>query len=195
MMIEKYLQNNKTWVFSKLEKDADYFKNLSKGQNPDVLIIGCSDSRVSLEQIMGADLGEFFIHRNIANQVNITDMNFLSVLEYAVNNLQIKHIIVFGHYECGGVKAAVEGDNHSLTENWVMPIRDIYQNNKMQLNLDSGDKTALYNNLAEMNVCKQAENIYKTSIMQRAKKEFRAPKVHAWIFDIYSGKIKELELK
>ena len=191
MIFEKLLENNRQWVEEKLQTDTHYFENLAKGQSPEILMIGCSDSRVSLEKILGADLGEIFIHRNIANQVNITDMNFLSVLDYAVNRLKVKHIIIFGHYDCGGVKAAIHGDNNSLTENWVMPIRDLYLQNKKDLDSEKD----IYNQMAELNVIEQARNIFKTSIMQSAIKEKRAPMIHAWIFDIFTGRIKEIDYR
>ncbi len=192
MVFDNLLKNNTFWAENKLQEDADYFKKLAKGQEPEVLIVGCSDSRVSLEKILKADLGELFIHRNIANQVNIVDINFLSVLEYSINHLHIKYIIVFGHYQCGGVEAAVEGDMHSLTENWVMPIRDLYFENQEEIATFASKREQL-DRLSEINTLKQAGNIFKTSVMQRAIEEKRAPEVHAWIFDIYTGKIKELK--
>ncbi len=194
MIFNEFLKYNADWAEKKLSEDREYFKRLSAGQNPEILMIGCSDSRVSLEKILGVELGELFIHRNIANQVNIIDINFLSVLEYAINHLKIKHIVIMGHYDCGGVKAAVNGDNHSLTENWVMPVRELYLQHSQELKAIA-DKSRCLDRLAEINAIKQAENIFKTSVMQRAVEEKRAPQVHAWIFDIYTGKIKELELE
>ena len=192
MLFDEFLKYNAEWADKKLSEDKEFFLQLSKGQNPEILMIGCSDSRVSLEKILGVELGELFIHRNIANQVNLIDINFLSVLEYAINHLKVKHIVVMGHYDCGGVKAAVNGDNHSLTENWVMPVRDLYFQHLDELKLIT-DKSKCLDRLAEINVVKQAENIYKTSVMQRAIEEERAPEVHAWIFDIYTGRIKEMK--
>jgi len=192
MIYKKLLANNEIWAENKVLKDENYFNDLAKGQNPEILMIGCSDSRISLEEILGTKLGDLFIHRNIANQANITDINFLSVLEYALKNLHVKHIIVMGHYDCGGVNAAVNGTRHTIVENWITPIRDLYFQNIDKLNLCLNEKQKL-DKLSEINVINQARNIFKTSVMQRLLKENKAPLVHAWIFDIYSGKIKEVE--
>lgn len=192
MIYKKLLANNKIWAENKVLEEANYFNDLAKGQSPEILMIGCSDSRVSLETILGTKLGDLFIHRNIANQVNITDINFLSVLEYALENLRVKHVIIMGHYDCGGVNAAVNGTTHSIVENWITPIRDLYFENIDKLKLCSTEKQKL-NKLSELNVINQARNIFKTSVMQRLLEENNAPQVHAWIFDIYSGKIKEVD--
>ncbi len=192
MNYKKLIQNNKLWAEEIINKDSDYFKKLAKGQNPEILMIGCSDSRVSLEKILGANLGDLFIHRNIGNQVNITDINFLSVLDYSINILKIKHIIIMGHYDCGGVSAALNGIQHSIVENWIMPIRNLYIQNKTEL-MHIKDSQKRKDKLSEINVKQQALNIFKTSVMQKAIASQTAPQVHAWIFDIYSGKIKEID--
>ncbi len=193
MSYKKLLKNNKNWVKNILSIDPKYFNKLKKGQNPKILMIGCSDSRVSLEKILGADLGELFIHRNIANQVNITDINFLSVLEYAVEHLHVKHIVVMGHYDCGGIKAAVTGEESSIAENWLMPIKDLYSTNYANLKRIKNKQDRL-DKLSEINIIQQVKNIKKTSIYHRAIKNKTAPKLHGWIFNLYTGEIIELDV-
>jgi carbonic anhydrase len=187
------LNNNKKWISEKLSLDADYFKKLSTGQSPKYLMIGCSDSRVPLNSMLQAGPGEIFIHRNIANQVSLRDINFLSVLEYSVMTLRIKHIIVTGHYRCGGVAAAVDGVDHGLIENWTAPIHDLYISNKDELEA-LNDKQDRLDRLSEINVTEQAKNIFKTPVMARAFERGDYPTVHSWIFDIYTGQIKEILL-
>jgi len=186
--LQKLLENNHLWIQEKLNEDPDYFTKLSKGQSPRYLMIGCSDSRVPITSLIKAEPGEIFIHRNIANQVNLNDMNMLSVLEYSVEHLQIKHIIVIGHYKCGGVKAAVDGVNQGLIESWVSPVYELYHQHIEELS-EIGDKDKISDRLSEINVVSQAYNIIKSPVMQRAYKSGNYPKVHAWIFDIYTGKL------
>lgn len=187
------IKNNELWIQEKLKTDSDYFSNLAEGQSPKYLMLGCSDSRVPLSQLMKADPGEIFIHRNIANQANLTDINFLSVLEYSVEHLHIEHIIVVGHYRCGGVAAAIDGVDQGLIENWVAPIKDLYGNNKAEFE-KLGDKSAVADRLSELNAVAQAKNILKTPTMERAFKRKKYPHIHSWIFDIYTGRIKEMPL-
>ncbi len=189
---DELFENNKKWVKEKLNSDPQYFETLSKGQCPKYLIIGCSDSRLPLTSLLKANPGDIFIHRNIGNLVGITDINLLSVLEYSIEHLNIEHIIVAGHYSCGGVEAAVDGVDQGLIENWVSPIKDLYVENKKELdcmtNKDMKDK------LSEISAIAQVKNIFKTPVMKRALKSESYPEIHAWIFNIYNGKILELPL-
>ncbi|HVN57393.1 MAG TPA: carbonic anhydrase [Bacteroidales bacterium] len=188
------LKNNKTWAEEKLRTDPEYFRELSLPQHPRFLVIGCSDSRVPLTSIIESEPGEIFVHRNIANQVNLTDLNLLSIIEYSVEILKIEHIIVLGHYKCGGVKAAVEGLNEEdIVENWVSQISDLYHYHKKEL-LAAGDTAKMYDLLAEMNVLAQVKNLLRTPIIQRAFRKGITLCFHAWVFDINTGLIKELDL-
>ncbi len=193
LSFEKLLNNNQKWITEKLKENPDYFKKLSKGQSPKFLMIGCSDSRVPVTSLIKAEPGEIFIHRNIANQVNLTDINMLSVLEYSVEHLFIKHIIVVGHYNCGGVAAAVDGINQGLIENWVSPVNELYHKHSAELSLIK-DNSKMCDRLSEINVVAQAHNIIKTPVMQRAFKSGKFPKIHAWIFDIYTGKLIQKDI-
>ncbi|NPA67357.1 MAG: carbonic anhydrase [Chlorobi bacterium] len=186
--LEQLLENNSEWIRDKLEKNPDYFTELSKGQSPGFLMIGCSDSRVPLTSLIKAEAGDIFIHRNIANQVNLNDMNMMSVLEYSVEYLHIKHIIVVGHYGCGGVAAAVDGVNQGLIESWVSPVFELYHQNIEELSAIQ-DKDKMCDRLSEINAIAQAHNIIKSPVMQRAYKSGKYPKVYAWVFDIYTGKL------
>jgi carbonic anhydrase len=188
------LKNNRLWASEKLRTNPEYFEELAKPQRPKFLFIGCSDSRVPLTSITESEPGELFVHRNIANQVNLTDINLLSIVEYAVEILNIEHIIVLGHYKCGGVKAAVEGLNEEdIVENWVSQISDIYHYHKKELEAIS-DKAAMYDKLSEMNVIAQIKNLLRTPIIQRAFRKNRKMEFHGWVFDIYTGLIKDLSL-
>jgi carbonic anhydrase len=188
------LRNNKLWAAERLNEDPNYFEELALPQNPKFLFIGCSDSRVPLTSIIEAGPGDIFVHRNIANQVNLTDLNLLSIIEYAVEILNIEHIIVLGHYKCGGVKAAVEGLNEEdIVENWVSQISDLYHFHKKELEA-MGDRALMLDRLAEMNVIAQLKNVLRTPIIQRAFRKNKKLAFHGWIFDIYSGLVKELSL-
>jgi carbonic anhydrase len=188
------LRNNKLWAAERLNEDPNYFEELALPQNPKFLFIGCSDSRVPLTSIIEAGPGDIFVHRNIANQVNLTDLNLLSIIEYAVEILNIEHIIVLGHYKCGGVKAAVEGLNEEdIVENWVSQISDLYHFHKKELEA-MGDRSLMLDRLAEMNVIAQLKNVLRTPIIQRAFRKNKKLAFHGWIFDIYSGLVKELSL-
>jgi carbonic anhydrase len=184
--------NNAQWVEKKLKEDKDYFKNLSVGQNPDFLFIGCSDSRVTAEELMGVKPGEVFIHRNIANMVPNTDLCSQSVVKYAVAILKVKHIIVCGHYACGGINAAMQPADLGLLNPWLRNIRDVYRLHRYELNsiddLDERNKL-----LVELNVQEQCINIIKTAEVQKAYKE-RGLRVHGWVFDIYTGKLIDLKI-
>jgi carbonic anhydrase len=188
------LKNNKLWASEKLKVNPGYFEELARPQNPKFLIIGCSDSRVPLTSITESEPGELFVHRNIANQVNLTDINLLSIVEYAVEILKIEHIIVLGHYKCGGVKAAVEGLNEEdIVENWVSQISDLYHYHKKEL-VEIPDKANMYDKLSEMNVIAQIKNLLRTPIIQRAFRKNTKMVFHGWVFDIYTGLIKDLPL-
>jgi carbonic anhydrase len=192
MDIEQIFNNNKEWVKSKLNLDPDYFKNLSKGQDPDILYIGCSDSRVTAEELMGVQPGVVFIHRNIANMVPNTDLNVLSVIDYAVRQLKVEHIVVCGHYYCGGVKAAMESEDLGILNSWLRNIRDVYRLHKDELNQIKNDEEK-YKRLVELNVQEQCFNVIKTSDVQRAYRE-RSIAVHGWVFDIHSGQLIDLQI-
>ena len=187
----KMLENNKKWVTSKLEKDPDYFLKLSKGQQPPVLWIGCSDSRVPANEIIGAEPGEVFVHRNIANMVVHSDMNLLSVLDYAVNVLKVKHIIVCGHYGCGGVQAAMTNKHIGLIDNWIRHIKDVYRFHSSELN-SIVNEAERFNRFVEINVVEQVLDLAKTSIVQGAWGKNQDLHVHGWVYDVADGLIKDL---
>jgi len=192
MKIEEVFSNNEKWISQKLAIDKDYFTNLSKGQAPEFLYIGCSDSRVTAEDLMGVQPGEVFIHRNIANLVNNVDLNVMSVLNYSVRILKVKHIVVCGHYNCGGVKAAMQPADMGILNPWLRNIRDVYRLHKTELNAIM-DEEIRYNRLVELNVEEQCINLIKTAAVQEAYKE-RGLLVHGWVFDIHTGKLIDLKI-
>ncbi len=187
------LRNNKKWVAGKLANDPQYFHKLSLGQSPPVLWIGCADSRVPANEIIGAEPGEVFVHRNIANMVVHSDMNMLSVLDYAVNVLKVKHIIVCGHYGCGGVQAAMTNKHIGLIDNWIRHIKDVYRFHQDELNAIEQEKDR-FNRFVELNVVEQVLDLAKTSIVQTAWEKGQAVHVHGWVYDIHDGLIKDLEI-
>jgi carbonic anhydrase len=188
------LKNNRIWAAEKLKTDPAYFNELAKPQKPKFLFIGCSDSRIPLDLITESEPGEIFVHRNIANQVNFTDLNLLSIIEYAIEILNIGDIIILGHYKCGGVRAAVEGlETEDIVENWVSQISDIYHYHRKELEA-LGDKTKIYDRLSEMNVIAQLKNLLRTPIIQRAFRNKKIINFHGWIFDINTGLINDLPL-
>lgn len=190
---KKILDNNKQWVESQLALDPDYFNDLSKGQNPPLLWIGCSDSRVPANEIIGAKPGEVFVHRNIANLVIHTDMNMLSVLDYAVNALKVKHIIVCGHYGCGGVKAAMGNDSIGIIDNWIRHIKDLFRIHQEEL-LSIEDEEKRFNRLVELNVVEQVYDLAKTSIVQNAWKIGQELSLHGWVYGLNSGYVTDLDV-
>lgn len=192
MQIHQIFQNNQQWVTEKLKLDPKYFENLSEGQNPDILYIGCSDSRVSAEELMGISPGEAFVHRNIANMVPNTDLSAMSVINYAINHLNVEHIIVCGHYYCGGVKAAMQADNLGILNPWLRNIRDVYRLHKDELNFIKNEEER-YKRLVEINVQEQCINVIKTAEFQKAYKD-RNITVHGWVFDINTGKLIDLKI-
>lgn len=192
MQIEKVFENNEQWIAKKLSVDPHYFENLSKGQSPEILYIGCSDSRVTAEDLMGLQPGEAFVHRNIANMVISIDLNMMSVLNYAVRHLKVNHVVVCGHYFCGGVKAAMQSQDLGILNPWLRNIRDVYRLHKTELNAIT-DENQRYNRLVELNVQEQCINLIKTAAVQSAYKE-RGLKVHGWVFDIQTGKLIDLKI-
>lgn len=184
--------NNAQWVEGKLKEDKDYFKKLSQGQNPDFLFIGCSDSRVTAEELMGVKPGEVFVHRNIANMVPNTDLCSQSVIKFAVTYLKVKHIIVCGHYACGGINAAMQPADLGLLNPWLRNIRDVYRLHRYEMN-SIEDIEERNKKLVELNVQEQCINIIKTAEVQKAYKE-RGLRVHGWVFDIYTGKLIDLKI-
>ncbi len=192
MDINRVFENNNSWITTKLDKDPKYFQELAKGQNPDILYIGCSDSRVTAEDLMGVQPGEVFVHRNIANMVISIDLNVMSVLNYAVDNLKVDHIVVCGHYFCGGVKAAMDASDLGILNPWLRNIRDVYRLHKSELN-GIRNENDRYNRLVELNVQEQCINLLKTAVVQKAVKE-RGVKVHGWVFDVQTGKLIDLKI-
>lgn len=188
---KKILDNNKKWVEDQLNIDPEYFKDLAKGQQPPLLWIGCSDSRVPANEIIGAKPGEVFVHRNIANMVVHSDMNMLSVLDYAVNVLKVKHVIVCGHYGCGGVKAAMGNDSIGIIDNWIRHIKDVYRLHDKYLN-SIVDETERFNAFVEINVKEQVFDLAKTSIVQAAWKSGQEVSIHGWVYGLNSGYVTDL---
>lgn len=189
----RLLENNKNWVKEQLDLDPKFFENLAKGQSPEYLWIGCSDSRVPANQITGTDPGEVFVHRNIANMVVHSDMNMLSVLSYAVDVLKVKHIIVCGHYGCGGVIAAMKNQQFGLIDNWLRHIKDVYRYHHVELDaiVDENEKAKRF---VEVNVQEQVHDLGKTSIVQNAWKRNQPLHIHGWVYDIHDGLIKDLNV-
>lgn len=190
---QKIFENNRKWVSEKKASDVDFFKKLSEGQNPDFLYIGCSDSRVTAEELMGAHPGDVFVHRNIANIVSNTDLNVMSVINFGVKYLDVKHIVVCGHYDCGGVKAAMEPRDYGIINPWLRNIRDVYRLHREELNSISNLEERS-KRLVELNVEEQCINVIKTAVVQRTYLDKGYPVVHGWIFDIHTGKLIDLEL-
>ena len=188
---KKILDNNKKWVENQLALDKDYFKDLAKGQQPPLLWIGCSDSRVPANEIIGAKPGEVFVHRNIANMVIHSDMNMLSVLDYAVNVLKVKHIIVCGHYGCGGVKAAMGNQSIGLIDNWIRHIKDVYRLHEHYLDTIE-DEEERFNKFVEVNAQEQVFDLAKTSIVQNAWRNGQVLSLHGWTYGLNSGYVTDL---
>jgi carbonic anhydrase len=188
---KKILDNNKKWVENQLEIDVNYFKDLSQTQTPPLLWIGCSDSRVPANEIIGAKPGEVFVHRNIANMVIHSDMNMLSVLDYAVNVLKVKHVLVCGHYGCGGVKAAMSNDSIGIIDNWIRHIKDVYRHHKNELDGIENEKER-FNRFVEVNVKEQVSDLAKTSIVQAAWQNGQELYLHGWVYGLNSGFVTDL---
>ena len=192
MLIKEVFANNEKWIQDKLNLDPEYFEKLSQGQNPEFLYIGCSDSRVTAEDMMGLKPGEAFVHRNIANLVNNVDLSVMSVLNYAVRHLKVNHVVVCGHYNCGGVKAAMQPADMGILNPWLRSIRDVYRLHRMELNAIE-DMDSRYDRPVELNVQEQCVNLIKTAAVQEAYRE-RGLVVHGWVLDIRNGKLTDLKI-
>jgi carbonic anhydrase len=185
-------ENNRKWISEKLAIDSQYFEQLAKGQSPLILYIGCSDSRITAEELMGAQPGEVFVHRNIANIVG-ADLSALCVIEYAIAHLGVQHVVVCGHYECGGVKAAMEPRDLGILNPWLRNIRDVYRLHKDELAAIE-DEEQRYRRLVELNVEEQCVNVIKTAVFQRMYLSTGRPTVHGWVFDVHSGRLMDLRI-
>lgn len=192
-LYKKIFENNKKWVEEKKNLDCDFFKHLAKGQTPEILYIGCSDSRVTAEEMTGIKPGQMFVHRNVANLVPNNDNNSAAVVEYAVAHLKVKHIVVCGHYHCGGVKAAMKAEDLGILNPWLRNVRDVYRLHKSTLD-DLHDKEERYKKLIELNVEEQCLNIIKMAVLQKHYLEKGFPTVHGWVFDIQSGELIDLRI-
>ncbi len=191
-LYQKLINGNKKYAMEKRFDDPEYFKTLSLGQKPDYLWIGCSDSRVPANEVTGTQSGEIFVHRNIANVVIHTDFNVMSVLDYAVNVLKVKHIIVCGHYGCGGVRAAMTNNMYGFVDSWLRHIKDVYHLHQSELNaITDEDKRA--DRLTELNVIEQVRNLAQTKIVQNAWHNKQALQLHAWVYGLNNGLITELK--
>lgn len=190
---DQIFENNQKWLNEKQRTDKEFFENLSKGQTPEYLFIGCSDSRVTSEELMGAEPGDVFVHRNVANLVPNNDASSETVIEYAVNHLKVNHIVVCGHYFCGGVKAAMESADLGILNPWLRNIRDVYRLHKNELNAIENDDDR-YNRLVELNVEEQCVNVIKKASWQKRFIAEGSPVVHGWVFDVGTGKLIDLKI-
>ena len=188
---EKLLLENRAWAALQLERDPEFFNRLEHVQTPEFLWIGCGDSRVPANEITNTQPGEIFVHRNIANIVDHTDLNMMSVVQYAVEVLQVKHIIVCGHYGCGGVKAAMGNSSFGLIDNWLRNIKDTYYNNRVELD-NLKDASTRADRLTELNVIHGVYNLVKTNIIQRAWKDWNKPVLHGWVYRLSDGILHDL---
>ena len=192
MDLKKVFENNKIWIADKLATNPSYFEEMGRGQSPELLYIGCSDSRVTAEDLMGLGPGDVFVHRNIANMVISIDLNSMSVINYAVDHLKVNHVVVCGHYGCGGVKAAMQSADLGVLNPWLRNIRDVYRIHKDELNAIK-DEDKRYDRLVELNVKEQCVNLIKTAAVQKANRN-RDLKVHGWVFDIHTGQLIDLNI-
>lgn len=190
-LYDSAFDNNKKWIAEKKSTDKDFFHHLANGQNPEILYIGCSDSRATAEELMGAGPGQVFVHRNIANVVGGADLNTLSVIQYAIGHLQVKHVVVCGHYYCGGVKAAMQAKDLGVLNPWLRYIRDVYRIHQQELNAIA-DEEQRYRRLVELNVQEQCINVIKTAVLQQSFLRTGAPAVHGWVFDVRTGELIDL---
>ncbi|WP_141326044.1 carbonic anhydrase [Myxococcus sp. AB025B] len=190
---EQLFENNRRWSAAKTKDDPQYFERLSAEQSPEHLYIGCSDSRVPANEIMGVEPGDVFVHRNVANLINNVDLNVMSVINYAVRQLSVKRIIVCGHYGCGGVRAAMQPKDLGILNPWLRNVRDVYRLHKAELDALE-DVEARYARLVELNVTEQCISVIKTAAVQRSYVEKGFPTVHGWVFDMRTGLLRDLEL-
>ena len=188
---KELLKENQEWAAEKISKDPDYFERLSHLQTPEFLWIGCSDSRVPANEITGTQPGEIFVHRNVANMVVHTDLNLLTVLEYAVNQLKVKHVIVCGHYGCGGVQAAMTNHNFGIINKWLRNIKDVHRLHREEVD-SIADEEKRVDRMVELNVKEQVMNLAKTSIIQKAWKKNQFPHLHGWVYGLKDGLIKPI---
>jgi carbonic anhydrase len=191
---QRLIDGNRQWVKDMEEQKPGFFKKLAAGQNPEFLWIGCSDSRVPTNEVTNTLPGEIFVHRNIANLVINTDMNLMSVLQYAVEILKVKHILVVGHYGCGGVLAAMGSKKLGLIDNWIRNIKDVYTIHQEEISLIPTDKDR-FNRLVELNVIEQVKNLAKTSVVQEAWSKGQYPIIHGIVYDVADGILKELNVR
>jgi carbonic anhydrase len=194
--MDKYKQifeKNQEWVKNTERHDKDFFPTLYEEHDPDFLYIGCSDSRVPADKITGLDIGDIFVHRNIANIISNIDLNILSVLQYAIDILDVKHIVVCGHYGCGGIKAAMQQKSYGLLDNWLREVRDVYRHYETELN-EIENTEQRYDRLVELNVIEQCMNIIATSYLQKSYIEKKYPVVHGWVYDMRTGKLIDLDI-
>jgi carbonic anhydrase len=188
---EKLFLSNQAWAQEKLDVDGEYFTRLAKDQNPDYLWIGCSDSRVPANEIIGAQPGELFVHRNIANLVVHTDLNLLSVLDYAVTHLKVKHIILCGHTGCGGVKAAMSHNNFDLLNKWLRNLKEVYYHHREEIESIQNEEERV-DRFVEINVVEQVQNLAKTSVVQKSWQRHQLPLIHGWVYDMNNGLLKSV---
>ncbi|MDJ1482641.1 carbonic anhydrase [Cytophagaceae bacterium YF14B1] len=191
-LYDEIFENNRKWVLEKKASQSDFFEHLSKGQSPEILYIGCSDSRVTAEELTGTQPGQMFVHRNIANLVPNNDNSSQSVVAYAVEYLKVKHIVVCGHYFCGGVKAAMESKDLGVLNAWLRNIRDVYRLHKDELNAIE-DPDQRYNRLVEINVEEQCINVLKMAVVQKSYLKNQYPQIHGWVFDVSTGRLIDLK--
>jgi carbonic anhydrase len=194
MPLDRLLQNNRAWAADRVKRDPTFFTRLEKQQAPEFLWIGCSDSRVPANEIVGLDPGELFVHRNVANVVVHTDLNCLSVLQFAIDVLKVKHVIVCGHYGCGGIRAALEKDQHGLIDNWLRHVQDVARAHEVKLNSIS-DFDARVDKLCELNVIDQVQNVARTTIVQDAWRRGPGPLLHGWVYGLKDGLISDLGIQ
>lgn len=189
--LDKLLHNNRSWAADRIQRDPSFFTRLARQQAPEFLWIGCADSRVPANEIVGLDPGELFVHRNVANVVVHTDLNCLSVLQFAIDVLEIKHVIVCGHYGCGGIRAAMEKDSHGLIDNWLRHVQDVARAHEVKLN-SIPDFDARVDKLCELNVIDQVQNVARTTVVQDAWRRGHDVQLHGWIYGLKDGLITDL---